>query len=136
MSGEHTKTPWIVYDDDTSDSLAITTENRMDHSMVEIATVSIGFDEPFESKQRANAAFIVEAVNSHESLKDELEAVEQLAKSCAEEVLDLRRQLSEVRALLASAAKRLESCIVASGTDKEYAALAVDDYRRAAQEQP
>lgn len=41
----------------------------------------------------------------------------------------LTSQVQALRDALATCATRLERCIVASGTDKEYAALAVADYR-------
>jgi hypothetical protein len=59
---------WFVYDDDTSDELAITADAR--DGKVPIATVSIGFDEPFDSEQRANAQLLAAAPALFEALED------------------------------------------------------------------
>ena len=62
----------IVYDDDSSDALFITTDARMKASKTEIASVAIGFDEPFESEQRKYADELVRRYNSHAALVAEL----------------------------------------------------------------
>lgn len=62
---KHTPTPWIMYDDDTSDELLITADLR--YGQVAIAEVSIGFNKPFDDEQHANAAFIIEACNAYEA---------------------------------------------------------------------
>jgi hypothetical protein len=40
---------------------------------VPIAAISIGYEEIFDAEQRANAAFIVKAVNAHDALVEALE---------------------------------------------------------------
>jgi FMN phosphatase YigB (HAD superfamily) len=63
----HTKGPWIVYDDDVSDALAITCDAR--EGKVAIALIGVGYDEPFDSEQRANAQLIAAAPELLEALK-------------------------------------------------------------------
>jgi hypothetical protein len=65
---KHTPLPWHTIVNDLDQMILITTEERSLGQKVPIAKIELGFDEPFESHQRANAAYIVKAVNSHEAL--------------------------------------------------------------------
>ncbi len=59
---KHTPGPWLCVDngDDSFDYdvLSITTEDRVYRSLVDIARVPIGYDEPLEAEQKANAALM------------------------------------------------------------------------------
>ena len=70
---KHTRGPWIF---DTIND-AITTEERKRTSKTRIATVHLGWAEPFESEQFANAQLITAA-------PDLLEALIELADTGAE----------------------------------------------------
>jgi len=77
----NTRTPLVVYDDDTLDALYITTDARLANSKAAIAEISIGYDEPFESEQRQYADDLVHRYNSHDALVaalEELLAAEQI----------------------------------------------------------
>ena len=76
-------TQLVVYDDDSSDALFITTEERLEFHKGEIASVAIGFDEPFESEQRRYVHELVDRYNSHAALiaeRDELVRVLRIAR--------------------------------------------------------
>ena len=51
MKAQHTPGPW-EFDEDANE---ITTPNRIKNDQVCIAIVELGWDEPFESEQQANA---------------------------------------------------------------------------------
>lgn len=76
---EHTPTPWVDVENDEDsidwDKVYITTDDRVYKSLIPIAEVSIGYSEPMNSEQIANAAFLVRAVNSHDELVATLTAI-------------------------------------------------------------
>lgn len=74
MSAKHTPGPWRLIDE-TGDELAITTDDRMDCNCVEIVAVAIGWDEPLESEQQANARLIAAAPELLEALLATYEAL-------------------------------------------------------------
>lgn len=78
MSAEHTPTPWLLDEDCfDEDVVEITSQDRLDNSMGEIAAVQVGgFDDEVEAQQRANAEFIVRAVNAHADLVAALDAAQ------------------------------------------------------------
>jgi hypothetical protein len=70
----HTPTPWEMNDiGEPEDNLRISQWERIDANKVDIAIIPVGYSEPFESVQQANAAFIVLACNNHEALVAALE---------------------------------------------------------------
>lgn len=66
MSG-HAQGPWHIRDEG-HDVLNITNELRSDR-MAPICTVGVGYDEPFESQQQANAHLIAAAPELVEALE-------------------------------------------------------------------
>ena len=67
---KHTPGPWVIIVDELSDSVSITTEKRIEDSMVEICEVTAGFwSEKFETEQRANARLIASAPELLEALE-------------------------------------------------------------------
>lgn len=54
-----TQGEWRTIVDDFDEELHVTTEGRLDDRKVPIAEVPTGFDEPMETEQQANAAYIV-----------------------------------------------------------------------------
>jgi uncharacterized protein (UPF0212 family) len=57
MSAKHTPGPWVVID--TDGGLEVTAESRDGH--VPIVEIELGFNEPFEAEQKANARLIAAA---------------------------------------------------------------------------
>jgi len=64
---KHTPAPWIIDDE------YITTEKRLRDGIVEICAVDIGFDEPFETEQKANAKLISAAPELLDALQSLLD---------------------------------------------------------------
>ena len=73
----HTPTPWALFipddDDFDYDIIEITTHER--DGLIPIAAISTDFADPIGGEQKANAAFIIRAVNSHDDLVAALHAV-------------------------------------------------------------
>lgn len=70
MSVRHTPTPWLI-DDDVfdEDEIEITSQDLLDNSMGAIAAIQVGtFNDDVEARKRADAEFIVRAVNAHDDL--------------------------------------------------------------------
>lgn len=66
---DHTPTPWMILEDGFhEEQLEITSADRAQNDMSEIAVVDVGFGGEFQAEQHANAAFIVRAVNAHDAL--------------------------------------------------------------------
>lgn len=69
----HTSGPWLAFWDEHGsldrDKIQITTEDRMDASMVPIAVVGINFSEPFGGEQKANARLLAAAPDLLKTLK-------------------------------------------------------------------
>ena len=66
MGNKFTQGPWRV-EDDGRERLEITCDARKDR--VAVAFVEVGFDEPFESEQEANARLLSAAPELFEALK-------------------------------------------------------------------
>lgn len=100
---KHTKGPWEVYEDDEFDTLTITAAGR--DGKVAIATIDIGFDEPFESEQRANARLLAAAPALLEALEGAQHRVRWLMQSFADcqPILD---ELKKWDAIVAAATGR------------------------------
>lgn len=74
MNAKHTPGPWLLIDA-TDDEIAITTDARMADDIVPIVEVQIGWDEPLESEQRANARLIAAAPDLLEACQGLLDAL-------------------------------------------------------------
>jgi hypothetical protein len=61
MSAKHTSGPWFCKFDDFDEELHITSAVLEASNMVEICRVGVGFDQPFEAEQQANARLIAAA---------------------------------------------------------------------------
>jgi hypothetical protein len=57
----HTEGPWFCKFDDFDEELHITSAVLEASNMVEICRVGVGFDQPFEAEQQANARLIAAA---------------------------------------------------------------------------
>jgi hypothetical protein len=106
-STAHTPTPWVVCENDPADSMDydkiwVTTDDRLYKSLVPIAEVGIDYSEPINSEQKANAEFIVRAVNFHDEMLAALKAAEGLIAGTSA----TGNELSLIRATIAKA----ESC--------------------------
>ena len=100
----HTPTPWIALRDNEGlddDKIQITTQQRVEESKVAIALVAVDFNEPFETEQQDNAAFIATAVNAHEAL---VNAVRQLLANSQMDGHSYRDCHQKAEALLATIA--------------------------------
>lgn len=62
------KGPFIVYDDDRSNHFYITSDERLKGDKIAFAKVPIGYNEPFESEQRAAAQLFAAAPELVEAL--------------------------------------------------------------------
>lgn len=97
--GAHTSTPWELFD--RCDTLSI--RNPRAHSSKSEIVFWTGFDSTHYPKQaRANAAFIVKAVNNHDALVNALALAEAVLNEYAiknggqiEALLPIRKALAE-----------------------------------------
>lgn len=87
---KYTPGPWLF----DEESEAITTHNRITSGKTRIATVTLGWAEPFESEQIANARLIAAA-------PDLLEALQALI--CETNSIELAAALDMARAAIAKA---------------------------------
>lgn len=71
IAQKHTPGPWVADDDQyDTDVILITTIDRLERSMVEIAKIDVGFNDPFEAEQQSNARVIAAAPEVLEALRD------------------------------------------------------------------
>lgn len=77
MTTKHTPRPWLF--DEGRD--AITTHNRITNGETRIATVELGWAEPLESEQIANARLIAAAPDLLAALKDARDTIHMLVNS-------------------------------------------------------
>lgn len=61
--------PWKTFLGEAEDTLHITTLDRLNRDMCEIASVDIHFNDPFGAEQTANAHLISAAPEMYEALK-------------------------------------------------------------------
>ena len=101
----HTEGPWFCKFDDFDEELHITSAVLEASNMVEICRVGVGFDQPFEAEQQANARLIAAA--------PELLAALKAAHAALDSIYETEGLLTEERATLA----RIEAAIAkAEGT--------------------
>ena len=74
----HTEGPWFCKFDDFDEELHITSAVLEASNMVEICRVGVGFDQPFEAEQQANARLIAAAPELLEAAKLAMEGDEVL----------------------------------------------------------
>jgi hypothetical protein len=103
-NSKQTATPWVSYEGENFaefDKIIITTDDRLYNSKVPIAEISINYSEPMEAEQKANAEFILRAVNSHDDMLAALKAVETYAPDIG--VDQFRDALKSARAAISRA---------------------------------
>ena len=91
----HTLGPWLF----DEESEAITTHNRIAKGITRIATVRLGWAEPFESEEIANARLIAAAPD----LLEALETLSKMAESFASELHEKHPDVVAARAAIAKA---------------------------------
>lgn len=67
---KHTPAPWHCKFDAFDEVLYVTSNERLNEQRAEICHVSVGYDEPFESEQQANARLIAAAPELLEVVRD------------------------------------------------------------------
>jgi hypothetical protein len=95
----HTEGPWFCKFDDFDEELHITSAVLEASNMVEICRVGVGFDQPFEAEQQANARLIAAA--------PELLAALKAAHAALDSIYETEGLITEERATLA----RIEAAI-------------------------
>lgn len=104
-------TPLILVGGNDTDVIEITTKRRIKDSKGEIAVISVGYDEPFDSEQRDYAAHIVLCVNAHEELVEALKKAVEIIKvwHACDEVWDIYFRSSPEMAPVRLALSKVEA---------------------------
>lgn len=103
---KHTKGPWHCRFDAFEEVMSVTSDARLDEQMAEICHVSVGYDEPFESEQQANARLIAAAPELLDALTDAGLQITYLHEKLGSDTGTGNSALARIRAAIAKAEGR------------------------------